>query len=170
MLMLRSSPTSVFMGSTLPHLEAMRGDVRTELNPPIWDSERSVHNISISTRSNPHPSLSLFRDSFSFLVDSEGKSETQDDRYSSPQFDPYGVPLFCTSRGCRPAHVSESEYISGGSGIQRRGENCEAAEDENSKRRTDMYYQSMLEANPGNPLLLSNYARFLQEVCFWLFL
>ncbi|GLJ54273.1 hypothetical protein SUGI_1164240 [Cryptomeria japonica] len=29
---------------------------------------------------------------------------------------------------------------------------------------TDVYYQKMLEANPGNPLLLRNYAKFLHEV------
>ena len=29
---------------------------------------------------------------------------------------------------------------------------------------TDLYYQKMIEANPGNSLLLSNYARFLKEV------
>ncbi|XVF88361.1 hypothetical protein PTKIN_Ptkin19aG0044700 [Pterospermum kingtungense] len=29
---------------------------------------------------------------------------------------------------------------------------------------TDLYYQKMIEANPGNPLLLSNYAKFLKEV------
>ncbi|KAL4654095.1 hypothetical protein ACB092_01G353600 [Castanea dentata] len=29
---------------------------------------------------------------------------------------------------------------------------------------TDLYYQKMIEANPGNPLLLCNYARFLKEV------
>lgn len=28
----------------------------------------------------------------------------------------------------------------------------------------DMYYQTMIEANPGNPLLLSNYAKYLKEV------
>lgn len=30
--------------------------------------------------------------------------------------------------------------------------------------RTDAYYQRMIEANPGNSLLLSNYAKFLKEV------
>ncbi|XP_010254425.1 PREDICTED: uncharacterized protein LOC104595401 [Nelumbo nucifera] len=30
--------------------------------------------------------------------------------------------------------------------------------------RTDVYYQKMIEANPGNALLLGNYARFLKEV------
>lgn len=29
---------------------------------------------------------------------------------------------------------------------------------------TDIYYQRMIEANPGNALLLGNYARFLKEV------
>lgn len=37
---------------------------------------------------------------------------------------------------------------------------------------TDVYYQKMIEAHPGNALLLSNYARFLKEVnvssfCFY---
>ena len=60
--------------------------------------------------------------------------------------------------------MCESEYISGGSGIERTGENCEATDDENSKSNRYMYYQSMLEANPSNPLLLNNYAKFLHEV------
>ncbi|CAA0827370.1 Tetratricopeptide repeat (TPR)-like superfamily protein [Striga hermonthica] len=29
---------------------------------------------------------------------------------------------------------------------------------------TDMYYEMMIQANPGNPLLLANYAKFLKEV------
>ncbi|XWS16450.1 hypothetical protein CRYUN_Cryun34aG0088600 [Craigia yunnanensis] len=29
---------------------------------------------------------------------------------------------------------------------------------------TDVYYQNMIEANPGNPLLLGNYAKFLKEI------
>lgn len=29
---------------------------------------------------------------------------------------------------------------------------------------TDMYYRTMIEANPGNPLFLSNYAKYLKEV------
>lgn len=29
---------------------------------------------------------------------------------------------------------------------------------------TDVYYRTMIEANPGNPLFLSNYARYLKEV------
>ena len=29
----------------------------------------------------------------------------------------------------------------------------------------DVYYQKMIKADPGNPLLLGNYAKFLKEVC-----
>lgn len=29
---------------------------------------------------------------------------------------------------------------------------------------TDAYYQKMIQADPNNPLLLSNYAKFLKEV------
>ncbi|GLJ49026.1 hypothetical protein SUGI_1034220 [Cryptomeria japonica] len=32
------------------------------------------------------------------------------------------------------------------------------------KRFTDVYYEEILKANPGNPLLLRNYAKFLHEV------
>ncbi|MBA0752588.1 hypothetical protein Gogos_001409 [Gossypium gossypioides] len=34
----------------------------------------------------------------------------------------------------------------------------------NGNDGTELYYQKMIEANPGNSLLLSNYARFLKEV------
>lgn len=34
----------------------------------------------------------------------------------------------------------------------------------NGNDSTDIYYQKMIEANPGNSLLLSNYAKYLKEV------
>ncbi|CAH9136149.1 unnamed protein product [Cuscuta epithymum] len=34
----------------------------------------------------------------------------------------------------------------------------------NGSEKTDVYYKKMIKANPGNPLLLGNYARFLKEV------
>ncbi|KAJ7978926.1 Tetratricopeptide repeat protein [Quillaja saponaria] len=65
--------------------------------------------------------------------------------------------------------------INGGGGkICRSGGNGESdgGDDGNSgfwdsnreNNMTDVYYQNMIEANPGNPLFLSNYARFLKEV------
>ncbi|GLJ49035.1 hypothetical protein SUGI_1034450 [Cryptomeria japonica] len=73
-----------------------------------------------------------------------------------------GMALFCTERGCAPAHVCEIEHRNEGSDFQ----DCRG-EDESSRTEsssTDLYYQMMLEANPDNPLLLRNYAKFLHEV------
>lgn len=118
-------------------------------------------NVQVTTNiSEPADSfLETLHESYPLV---SGKNE--DYKYSSLEVGPKGVPLFCTARGCRPAHLSESDYINGGSGTESGGANFEVAEDQNSKSSTDMYYQSMLEANPGNPLLLSNYAKFLHEV------
>eukprot|EP00253_Pinus_taeda_P016468 PITA_16468 len=136
MLLLRSYPNSLFLGSVFSHSESFKGSLRTEVDTPIWNLERFVYHISRYANSNPHP----------HLIDG-----------------PNAVPLFCTSRGFTVAHVSGSKYMSRGSSIQRRGD-CEADDDQNSKNSRDMHYQTLLEANPGNPLLLSNYAKFLHEV------
>ncbi|XVF48081.1 hypothetical protein PTKIN_Ptkin03bG0162400 [Pterospermum kingtungense] len=55
----------------------------------------------------------------------------------------------------------EEECGIGGDGGKIGGGGGGGSEDDS----TDLYYQKMIEANPGNILLLSNYARFLKEVC-----
>lgn len=40
---------------------------------------------------------------------------------------------------------------------------------ENGGESTDLYYQKMIEANPGNSLLLGNYAKFLKEVNLFIY-
>eukprot|EP01018_Ginkgo_biloba_P013105 Gb_10129 [translate_table: standard] len=85
-----------------------------------------------------------------------------------------GVGLVHTSPGRVSEEVYENEdgpmYIAGGFGIGaggglsgggNNGGGGSSGADSNS---TDTYYQKMIEANPGNPLLLRNYARFLHEV------
>uniref|UniRef100_A0A5B7A243 Tetratricopeptide repeat-like superfamily protein n=2 Tax=Davidia involucrata TaxID=16924 RepID=A0A5B7A243_DAVIN len=55
----------------------------------------------------------------------------------------------------------------GGSGGSDGGDGDGSSEFWDSNRgidSTDVYYQQMIEANPGNALLLGNYARFLKEV------
>jgi tetratricopeptide (TPR) repeat protein len=49
--------------------------------------------------------------------------------------------------------------IFGGGGYGRKGGGSGS-----DSTNTDAYYKKMLQADPGNPLLLTNYARFLQEV------
>ncbi|KAF8365213.1 hypothetical protein HHK36_032775 [Tetracentron sinense] len=44
------------------------------------------------------------------------------------------------------------------------GDGGRGSSDEDGKNITDFYYQTMIEANPGNSLFLGNYAKFLKEV------
>jgi len=112
MLLLRSYPNSFFfIGSAFSYSESIKESVRTEVDPPIWNLERPVYHISRYANFNPHP----------HLMDG-----------------PNGVSLFCTSRGFAVAHVSGSKSISRGSSIQRRGGDCEADDDQNSKNSGDV--------------------------------
>ncbi|XP_062078085.1 uncharacterized protein LOC133782731 [Humulus lupulus] len=43
-------------------------------------------------------------------------------------------------------------------------ENSGSWDSNHGKQSTDVYYQKMIEANPGNSLLLSNYAKYLKDV------
>eukprot|EP01018_Ginkgo_biloba_P035888 Gb_17435 [translate_table: standard] len=95
------------------------------------------------------------------------------ERYTSVGIGSNGVALVCSARGCMPANLYENDYMAEDLGIGRGGGNSGGGAsggggggggfgaDANS---TDMYYRKMLEANPGNPLLLRNYAKFLHEV------
>jgi len=51
----------------------------------------------------------------------------------------------------------------GSNGGHGRGWNFHEGNDR-GRDRTDAYYQNMIEANPGDALLLGNYAKFLKEV------
>ncbi|XP_071722305.1 uncharacterized protein [Rutidosis leptorrhynchoides] len=44
------------------------------------------------------------------------------------------------------------------------GSDGEDGKNNGNDHNTDLYYQNMIEANPGNALVLSNYAKFLKEV------
>lgn len=61
---------------------------------------------------------------------------------------------------CEGGGGSDGGYAHGKSGY---------GDSNNGNAGMDSYYQMMIEANPGNPLLLGNYARFLKEVsaCFY---
>ncbi|XP_052199564.1 uncharacterized protein LOC127806371 [Diospyros lotus] len=51
-------------------------------------------------------------------------------------------------------------WIGGGAG----GGNGGDGDSDRGSDNTDLFYQKMIEANPGNALLIGNYARFLKEV------
>ncbi|XWS70706.1 hypothetical protein CRYUN_Cryun03dG0070400 [Craigia yunnanensis] len=54
----------------------------------------------------------------------------------------------------------------GGGGGSDGGDNeWDSWDSNNGNDSTDLYYQKMIEANPGNSIILSNYVIFLKEVC-----
>ncbi|KAL4332894.1 hypothetical protein GQ457_07G041090 [Hibiscus cannabinus] len=76
---------------------------------------------------------------------SNGGVEKKEDQFQQWRIDSHGLEEECGIGG-------GGGKISGGCG----------GSDGNDG--TDLYYQKMIEANPGNSLLLSNYAKFLKEV------
>ncbi|GMI84266.1 hypothetical protein like AT5G20190 [Hibiscus trionum] len=52
----------------------------------------------------------------------------------------------------------------GGRGSDSDGNEWSSWDSNNGNDGTELYYRKMIEANPGNSLLLSNYARFLKEI------
>ncbi|KAL8464685.1 hypothetical protein ACS0TY_034261 [Phlomoides rotata] len=61
--------------------------------------------------------------------------------------------------------VSQTLLVGGGGGTG--GGMCgggRGSDDGSGRESTDAYYEMMIQANPGNSLLLANYAKFLKEV------
>ena len=55
----------------------------------------------------------------------------------------------------------------GGGGKRRSGGRSDGGDD--GEDSTDVHYREMIEANPGNGIFLSNYAKFLKEVTTFFF-
>lgn len=64
----------------------------------------------------------------------------------------------------------EEEHVGGGGGwrLSGGGSGGSGFRDSNGGSEImEMYYQEMIAADPGNSMVLSNYARFLKEVIYW---
>lgn len=79
---------------------------------------------------------------------------------------------YSPKKGCKVASVKEKglvEVIPGGGGICGGGSGGilgGGGDANHGKGSTEAYYQKMIETNPGNALILSNYARYLKEVSY----
>jgi len=73
-----------------------------------------------------------------------------------------GVGMAKNSQSVPETEDGAMYIAAGGFGIG--GGNHEVSRADSVSDCTEIYYQKMLEANPGNPLLLRNYAKFLHEV------
>ncbi|KAG6549149.1 hypothetical protein Mapa_009375 [Marchantia paleacea] len=96
------------------------------------------------------------------------------ERYTSVATAANGTFLVCNSRGCKPVTNSDHVgpmFIAGGFGMGGGGGNgrngsvgTSGGSGRGDSLGTDAYYKRALEADPGHPLLLRNYAKFLHEV------
>lgn len=89
--------------------------------------------------------------------------------YSSIEITPSGSPLACNGKGCRPLTPSECKKLgfldmASGVGVASYvwNERDKGTATHSSNRR-EAYYQSLLQSDPENPLLLRNYAKFLSK-------
>ncbi|RYQ96481.1 hypothetical protein HN51_044231 [Arachis hypogaea] len=156
-MLLRSSSSSSTLNSWLPH--SNHSSAEPEI---IHQIPRITRSITLSASSSPK-GVALPR----VLSDSDLSSSVH-----MPWVRP---PSRTTSLG--PALFSFSELTEGdgagcGGGVGGGGIGIGGGRggwgswDSNyDNDPTDEYYRAMIAANPGNPLFLSNYARYLKEVC-----
>jgi len=77
----------------------------------------------------------------------------------------FGSALFSFSESDEAETASAEGGGSGGGGWDKAdGGGSGFWDSNNGNDSTDLYYRTMIEANPGNPLFLGNYARYLKEV------
>ncbi|PIA42440.1 hypothetical protein AQUCO_02000112v1 [Aquilegia coerulea] len=118
-------------------------------------SENDLRDLVIQKRNSFNQSLNKF------IEDEEEQDLKKNFKFLSMN------GLFSSSR-LDELVEEEEEYVGGGIGSN--GGKCNGgggdgfSDFNNGNDETDAYYQKMIESNPGNGLLLGNYAKFLKEV------
>ncbi|XVF86459.1 hypothetical protein PTKIN_Ptkin18bG0041900 [Pterospermum kingtungense] len=125
-------------------------------------------------------------------LDKQAKQERDEQKESDPNFrsiermlssSGLGEQTLLDAEDSKDSNVMQTPVMGGGAGNDG-GKNCGGAggggggsdggddgggsgffeSNNHGSDSTDVYYQKMIEANPGNPLLLGNYAKFLKEI------
>ncbi|GLJ31405.1 hypothetical protein SUGI_0630120 [Cryptomeria japonica] len=163
-------------GSSVAEGEASLDDVlwytRLDESPEEEEFEDSETQFSIGYRSSEHPFEYSAPGAKSMAAHIDGVSGKTESLLGLDGLDSGATAGVASLVRNRPveSEVNSGYYNGGfgsgdGSGLSGRGGNGGrrggSGPDSNS---TDDYYQKMLQANPGNPLLLSNYAKYLHEV------
>ncbi|KAJ4845528.1 hypothetical protein Tsubulata_013051 [Turnera subulata] len=184
-MLLRSSSTPI-LNSWLPHSK----DSSPE---PEFQVLQRTRSISLTSSFHSHLTIDhdhlTKKDSFHTLqvtcslnksppiIPKKSKKEHTDDYHQVEEEAQPGSGvqrLFSSSglgeRTAQTLVVAGAAGCGGGAGIYGGGRRGSDGEDENGESwsqgsdGTDAYYQTMIEANPDNALLLGNYAKFLKEI------
>jgi len=157
-MLLRSSSTPI-LNSCIPNPNP---------NPSLKDSP---HEHEILHRIPRTRSLALSASSSSLSpVDASPSRMTralsETDLSARSKTASFGSALFSFSESDERESASTEDGGSSGGGGWDNGDGGGSGfwDSNNGNDSTDLYYRTMIEANPGNPLLLGNYARYLKEV------
>ncbi|BAT76345.1 uncharacterized protein HKW66_Vig0027670 [Vigna angularis] len=161
-MLLRSSSTPI-LKSCIPN-----PNPNPNPNPTLNDS---LHEHEILHRIPRTPSLTLSASSSSLSpVDASPSRMTralsETDLSARAKTTSFGSALFSFSESDEGESASTEGGGSGGGGGWDNGDGGGSGcwDSNNGNDGTDLYYRTMIEANPGNPLFLGNYARYLKEV------
>ncbi|KAG4932913.1 hypothetical protein JHK87_046915 [Glycine soja] len=151
-MLLRSSSTPI-LNSRIPH---------SNLNP-----KDSPHEPEILHRSPRTRSLTLSASLSSLSPSRMTRALSETDLSARSKTASFGSALFSFYESDDgDVAVVEGGGVGGGGGGWDNGDGGGSGfwDSNNGNDSTDLYYRTMIEANPGNPLFLGNYARYLKEV------
>eukprot|EP00253_Pinus_taeda_P024656 PITA_24656 len=136
------------------------------LDEVLYEFEDSDTQMSIGLQSNRDPQEEFRGKNMAAIGVHAGEGffpsgRRNDDLMSDGIFEGTGVALAYNRIDLETKTSTGSVNGGFGGGVQYGGGGDGSGSDSNN---TDAYYKKMLRANPDNPLLLTNYARFLQEV------
>lgn len=137
--------------------------INLTLTRAVSDTDLSDHHLSSKTQPKP----------FANALDGFEEREEEEERESSGFGGGYGGIRRTMSLGCEAGTRENFGLLSvsvgggaGGGGGKICGGNggSDGGDSNRGSASAEMHYQKMIQADPGNPLLLSNYTRFLKEV------
>ena len=179
-MLLRSSSTPI-LHSWLPHCQNSPSESEFSVQIPKNKSYFS-HSLSLNPmQSTKMLTRTVSEDDLKVLIIPKQRSKSTVEElnslfFSSTGLDDEGCLVGGRSRGLL-VEVGGGSGGSGGGGGKIGGGGGGRSDDEEedggggnwgenhgNSDGMDVYYKKMIEANPGNPMLLSNYAMFLKEV------
>ncbi|KAK8551200.1 hypothetical protein V6N13_119682 [Hibiscus sabdariffa] len=167
MLLIRSSATPILNScSSLDPDFSILGRTRSvSFNTPSSSLDDHKHKLSIPKprKKEGRPVIPI---PHSLELDNQAEHESHEyDQAQDSEPKSCSIQTLFSSSGLGERVADDDDDVMDGGQGNNGGKICGGGDDHGSDTdSTDVYYQKMIEANPGNPLLLGNYAKFLKEI------
>ncbi|KAE8700635.1 Detected protein of unknown function [Hibiscus syriacus] len=164
-------PNSKDCSSLDPNFQALQRTRSVSFSAPSSSIDDRKHKLSIP-KPRKKEGKPMMPTPHSLEVDNQAGHESDDQEEDSEPESCLIQRLFSTSglgeRVVDDGEGNEDGNVQGNDGGKFSGCGGSGFFESNTHGRdtdgTDVYYQKMIEANPGNPLLLGNYAKYLKEI------